>query len=54
MKKYDENIKEMLLGNEEIHDLVYKVKDIKGTEHWISCQGKVKKEKMSHYFLSAR
>lgn len=44
VKIYDNNIQQLILNKEQVHDLVYKVKDAHGIERWIVCQGKIKRK----------
>ncbi len=54
LELYDKDIRQILIGTDKIHDLMYKVKDIKGVEHWISCQGKIKYENDKPLFFMGK
>ena len=51
LKIYDDNIQQLILNKEQVHDLVYKVKDAHGIERWIVCQGKIKRKDARQFIL---
>lgn len=54
MELYDNAMQKILSGESQIHDLMYKVRDVNGIEHWISCQGKTKCEDNKPLFFAGK
>lgn len=54
LKMFDENIEKIFSNKEQIHDLVYRVTDVEGTERWISCQGKVEYQNEKPVFFAGK